>query len=550
MALPPFERTTRRLTAVLLLCLVPLVFLSAGCGGDGGPPPEGTPRAADGSEPAVGPDAPEQPAERGGPRRPGEPGGRPNVIVVMTDDQTVASVERAMPRTARLARTATAFSAAMVANPVCCPSRAGFLTGQYPRNNGVTRNFPGYPRLREKRNVLPSWLRRAGYATAHVGKFVNGYTYYGGSPGGLQPAPGWDEWYAMVRPFSYFDYALSVNGELRAYGDADRDYLTRVMTRQALDFIGRRSSRPGPFFLSVAPWAPHREVAGSFSRIPACRDAPIPDPRDAGRFATEPLPRPPSFAEADVADKPWFVRGRSLGERDVVELERSYRCRLEALGGVDRMMARIFQSLRRSGELERTAVIFTSDNGELQGEHRLDGKSLPYEESARVPLLIWLPGGTGSSGADRPQPPAIGAPVANIDLAPTILELARARPCVGPGRCRLLDGRSLLPLLEDGEWPRDRAILVSTREDDHGICGFEAVRTSEWTYARYRRERSVGGCTRPAFEELYQLGPDPYQLDNLLAGDGPEPAVAGRLRQRLARLDRCRGVDQGPRSCE
>jgi N-acetylglucosamine-6-sulfatase len=516
-------------------------LLSAGCGEDRGP-------ASQAASPTVG-DVEPAPS-RDGVGRPPEVRGRPNVIVVMTDDQTAPSVERAMPRTSRLAGTAAVFTSAIVANPVCCPSRAGFLTGQYPHNNGVASNFPGYPRLREKRNVLPAWLQRSGYATAHVGKFLNGYTYYRGKPGGLRPAPGWGEWYATVRPFSYFDYALSVNGRLRAYGDGDRDYLTRVMTRQALDFIERRSRRPGPFFLSVAPWAPHREVAGLFTRIPSCRDAPIPDPRDVDAFATERLPRPPSFAEPDASDKPWFVSRRTLGKRQVAELTRDYRCRLAALGGVDRMMARIFRTLRRSGELRNTAIIFTSDNGELQGEHRLDGKSLPYEEAARVPLLIWLPGSAGVSGEDSPRRATIAAPVANIDLAPTILDLADARPCLRRARCRQLDGRSLLPLLVDGEWPRDRAILVSSREGDHGICGFEAVRTSEWTFAQYRRERSGGGCRPPAFEELYELGSDPYQLDNLLADDGPEPPAAERLRQRLARLLRCRGTDGGPRSCE
>lgn len=533
---------TGRLRGLLALALL-LVVIAAGCNGgsdadtDDGPGATGEPTAAD-----VGGDSDVAPARDR--RR------RPNVIVVMTDDQTVASVERAMPRTARLARTATTFNSAIVANPVCCPSRAGFFSGQYPHNNGVSANFPGYPRLREKRSVLSAWLQRAGYATAHIGKFLNGYTYYRGRPGGLEPAPGWDEWYAMLRPFAYFDYALSVNGELRPYGDADRDYLTRVMTRQALDFIDRRAARPDPFFLSIAPWAPHREVADRFSRIRACRDAPIPDPRDAGAFESERLPRPPSFAESDVADKPWFVRRRSLERGRTAELERDYRCRLAALVAVDRMIARIFGALRRNGELGRTAVVFTSDNGELQGEHRLDGKSLPYEESARVPLLVWLPGSADGPAAGRSQPEAIDVPVANIDLAPTILDLAGARPCIGAGRCRRLDGRSLLPLLAGDGWPADRAILISSREGDHDVCGFEAVRTAEWTYARYRRDRPGGGCTPPAAEELYALASDPYELENLLGGEDPEPAEAERLRNRLARLLRCRGSGDGPRRCE
>jgi N-acetylglucosamine-6-sulfatase len=523
-----------------LSALVLAAALLGGCGGsDGGSAERGTP----------GPVAPPNGATSDSAAVPAD---RPNVIVVMTDDQTVASVDRAMPRTSRLARGATRFDSALVANPVCCPSRAGFFTGQYSHNNGVWRNFPGYPRLRGKSNLLPVWLRSAGYETAHVGKFMNGYTYYPGSPGGLDPAPGWDEWYVMLRPFSYFDYTLSVNGVPRTFGTADRDYLTRVMTGRAVDFIERRSRRPAPFFLSVAPWAPHREVAAQFARVRACRDAPIPDPRDAGTFASEPLPRPPSFAEPDARDKPWFIRGRSLDEDDVAELERDYRCRLGALGGVDRMMAAIFRTLRRTGELGSTAVIFTSDNGELQGEHRLDGKSLPYEEAARVPLLVWLPsGGWGGRGEDGP-PPVVDAPVANIDLAPTILDLAGARPCAERDGCRRIDGRSLLPLLGGGGWPEDRAILIASREGDHGACGFEAVRTRDWTYARYRRKRSGErrGCSEPVFEELYELGPDPFQLDNLLADQGPEPEVAAALRARLQRLLRCHGNGEGPRSCE
>ena len=166
----------------------------------------------------------------------GPPSDGPNIVVVMSDDQDAASLGQAMPRTKRLARTGTTFTDFVVTTPSCCPSRAAFITGEYGHNNGVLANVPGYPDLLQKENVLPAWLRRAGYRTAEFGKFMNGYENFATAMGALR-GPGWDHWEALLPPYAYFDYDLSINDVRRHFGVRDRDYVDRVLTRRALRFI-------------------------------------------------------------------------------------------------------------------------------------------------------------------------------------------------------------------------------------------------------------------------------------------------------------------------
>jgi N-acetylglucosamine-6-sulfatase len=381
---------------------------------------------------------------------------RPNIVVVATDDQDAASVNPpVMPHVTRLlGRHGTSFDDAVASGPLCCPSRATFLTGQYGHSNGVLWNNPGgYADLREKANTLPVWLERAGYRTAHVGRYLNGYRESVGDTN--RAAPGWNEWHTVLDPASYYSYVLRANGHAIHYGNRDHHHLTRVLTRAAVGVVERYAPSRAPLFLVVDHLAPHRSGVPS----PRCGTYPTPDPRDRDAFADEPLPMAPSFNEPDVADKPSFVRARpGISAAGVAEVTREHRCRLASLRSVDRGVARIYDALRAVGEHDDTVFVFTSDNGWLAGQHRVPGgKVLPYEESLRVPLLVRLP--------ERIRGPAplvrsSGAPVANIDLAPTLLELARARPCAPSGRCRVLDGRSLLPLLR-GRWGGGPAIGAS-----------------------------------------------------------------------------------------
>lgn len=446
------------------------------------------------------------------------PAARPNVVVLMTDDQTLRSM-RALPRTrALIGARGARFANAFVNNPRCCPSRATFLTGQYSHNHGVLTNGPpigGWQRLRGTSNWLPTWLRDAGYRTVHVGKFINHY----GRDDPREVPPGWDEWYATVDPttYRYYGYTVNENGTLRTYG-RDQDpffYSTDFTARRSAQIVERLAPAVQPFFLSVAFLAPHtggpREPGD-----PVGVGTPAVAPRHRGLFAGVSLPRPASFDEADVSDKPALMRRPRLSARSVSEIEQLYRQRLESLLAVDEAVERIVATLERTGELERTLIVFTSDNGYMAGEHRLPhGKAKPYEPAIRVPLLMRGPG--VSAGA---QPTQL---VTNADLAPTILDVARANA----GRPQ--DGRSLLPLTRDPRVGRQRPVLIEVAKG-RGMRT-TAIRTRRWLYAEHR-----GGA-----RELYDMATDPLQLHSLHAN----PAHAARralLARRLEALRRCRGV--------
>jgi arylsulfatase A-like enzyme len=438
---------------------------------------------------------------------------RPNVVVLMTDDQTLASLSVMGNVRRLLGGRGTTFERSFVSLSLCCPSRATFLTGQYAHNHGVLGNKPpegGYDKL-DTREWLPTWLQRAGYRTAHIGKFLNGYDASDGVP------PGWNEWYGSVDPSTYrfYGYTLNENGRLVTYG-ADRNpafYSTDFFARRASELITRVAPDPQPFFLSVAFLAPHSggpRDPGDPRGLPT----PSPAPRHRDRFAATPLPQPPSFNETDVSDKPLAIRTRPpIGAMRANAIQENHRQRLESLLSVDEAVASIMDTLRATGELDDTLVVFTSDNGFFHGEHRVaSGKVLAYEPSIRVPLLMRGPG--VPAGARRRQL------VTNADLAPTILDAAQARPAGRPQ-----DGRSLFPLLRDGgrEWGRDLLI--------EGVgTSFDAVRT-----LRYKLVQHASGE-----QELYDLRRDPHELQSLHA-DPRLAAVKGQLAARLSKLKDCSG---------
>jgi N-acetylglucosamine-6-sulfatase len=445
-----------------------------------------------------------------------QPDERPNVVVLMTDDQTLESM-RVMPGVRRtLAERGTTFTRSFVSFSLCCPSRATFLTGQYAHNHGVLGNRPplgGYGRL-DRNETLPVWLQRAGYRTMHVGKFLN---RYGIDLGPYHVPPGWDDWHGSVDPFTYHYYgtALNENGTLRSYPSR---YSTDLYADLAEDLIGRAAQGDRPFFLSVGFLAPHdggpRELDD-----PAGLVTPVPAPRHRDLFVGEPLPPSvrASFNEADMSDKPAYMRALpSIGPQLADAIAENHRQRLESLVAVDEAVVGITNALRADGELENTLIVFTSDNGFFHGEHRMPNeKMLVYEPSIRVPLIMRGP--AVPVGAERRQL------VTNADLAPTILDVADASPT------KPQDGRSLLPLLADPrlEWGRD--VLIEGAEG-FTVRGFEALRTYRYVYAEY------GTGER----ELYDLQRDPHELRSV--HDDPDYAsVQAELARRLSTLRVCAG---------
>jgi N-acetylglucosamine-6-sulfatase len=490
----------------------------------------------------------------------------PNVVVVVTDDQTLASYNDAtMPFVSGfMEEQGTTFTNAIATSPNCCPSRASIITGQYPHSHGVLSNRLGYTALRGKRSTLPVWLRRKGYTTAHIGKYLNGYAEFIETE--TQAAPGWDEWHTMLAP-RYYGYKLASNGRLIKRQNDDSDYSARVITKRATKMVRRYVPKAAPLFMAVDYYNPHTQGGGAGR----CASAARPDPIDEDRFVGEPLPQPPGFNEADVEDKPTFIRRLPLMNGEAIgAAELRYGCALASLASVDRGVEQIVAAISKRGELDKTAIVFLSDNGYFYGEHRLPSeKQQAFDEAIRVPLAVRWPVKKVPSA-----PTAVSEPVGNIDLAPTILELAKTRPCRGGRRCRVMDGRSLLPLVTGETWPAERVLGIEfdvseSRARRGSTCAFDGVRTPIDMYVEHKRvvsDPEEGICEPTNEAEQYQLAadpaygalpPDPFQLRNLtspLVPQSENPNVAARraeLDQLLDRMRDCSGIagrDPAPNS--
>jgi len=458
----------------------------------------------------------------------------PNFVVIMADDLEAQGIGRMPQLESLLTRQGTRFANSFVTTPLCAPSRASFLTGQYAHNHGVLSNgpprggFEAWHSLGRDASTIGVWLKAAGYRTALVGKYLNNYpstdteTY--------QP-PGWDEWIGVMldRRAELGFYTLNENGTIVNYSGRDPDnYQTDVLAAKAADFIRRAESNDAqPFFLFVGVSAPH---------LP-----PAPATRHEGEFGRLEAPRPSSFNEDDVRDKPgWVQRTRQLTTDEIEEIDDEYTDRQRTMLAVDEAIERLVRTLEETGELANTYVIFTSDNGIFQGEHRQTGKSAAYDEAIRVPLIVRGPGVPPNRSLDHL--------VGNIDLAPTFLALARA-PIPDTVEGRSLDALFGATPPATTAWRREllieylgasggsestgpvfraqdlRAMMVRSMPDYH------ALRTETHTYVEYVNVE----------KEMYDLRTDGQQLDNLMQLGG-DPTLAATLSSRLGVLKGCRGA--------
>jgi N-acetylglucosamine-6-sulfatase len=428
---------------------------------------------------------------------------RPNIVFILTDNQRWDTLA-GMPKVrSNLVDRGVKFSDALVENPWCCPSRASILTGQYSHTTGVYTNTSpdgGFPAFND-RSTIATWLRNSGYATALVGKYLNGYGSHLDRCRCTYIPPGWDRWVGLKQLRRYYDYSVNIDGDMSAYGSDASDYVTDVLATKADSFI-RSVSPTKPLFLYFAPTAPH---------LPA-----IPAPRHATAFADLRPWRPPSYNEANMADKPTYMRALPLltSSTNVDEFRRrQYR----SLLAVDDAVGRLIQALKDTGRLTNTMVIFASDNGYLWGEHRwkskVGGMVVPYDESLRIPLVIRFDRLTTDSRND-------GHLVANVDFAPTLADLAGVG---SPGA----QGTSLLPLLADTSVPWRKDLLIehvkgpgdSWEETVPTYCG---VRSKAFTYVVYATGE----------EELYDLSADRYQLTNVV----DDPSYASTVTAMRARV--------------
>jgi arylsulfatase A-like enzyme len=443
---------------------------------------------------------------------------QPNIIVVETDDQAEGMLQ-AMPTVeSHIIDRGVRFENSFVNFPLCCPSRATFLTGQYAHNHRVLSNRGGFQHFekRHHNNNLAVWLQRAGYRTALVGKYLNGF----GRNRHASVPQGWSRWFSVMAPKlqNVYDYNLDVNGRIVHFGSSVHDFKQDVFTRYAVQFLSNAASSRAPFFLWLTYTAPHNAGPNPSPRQPhGCGGAAKPAPRHAHAFDSAPLPMSPNFNEADVSDKPKQVRDlRPLDDAEIADLTRRYRCQLESLLSVDEGVHSVLDQLRADHELNDTYVIFTSDNGLFHGEHRVTGgKGMPYEESIRVPLAMRGPG--------IPHGATSSELAINADLAPTIVRLSRAR-----ARLRM-DGRSLLRFARNPTRRVPRALSIEARA--YAETGsYKGVRTQRYVYVRYATGES----------ELYDLRKDPYELENV-HGDPTYNRVEARLRALLKRIKSCSG---------
>ena len=437
---------------------------------------------------------------------------RPNIVVIETDDQTARSM-RFMPKVNSLIGDQGAtFKKNFVNYSLCCPSRSTFLTGQYMHNHRVLGNQApngGFGRFQalHGNNNLAVWLQRAGYYTALIGKYLNGYA-------DEPPVPaGWSEWHVGPEGYGVYNYPLNENGALVYYGQDPTDFKQDVFTYKAVNFVNRRAPLPRPFFLWLTYTAPHVGEPPNPNPPFNCQRAALPAPRHAHAFDSEPLPRPPNFNEPYVSDKPAAIRNLPrLTPGQITDIQRMYRCELESLLSVDEGVKKVVDALRAKGELANTVLIYTSDNGYFHGEHRIPkDKQHIYEESIRVPLEMRGPG--------IPQGVRVGSLAINADLAPTIVDLANADPGL------LMDGRSLIPVAQQPAIERGRKLLIEEPS-------FKAIRTERYMYAEHRTGE----------RELYDLKNDPFELVSRHSDPAYTP-VRKQLAAELQKLRSCAGLN-------
>ena len=393
---------------------------------------------------------------------------RPNVIVIVTDDQQYRTLSAMPTVSARLVGQGIRFTNSYVVNPTCCPSRASILTGNYAHTTGVYSNTTGFQQFDDSFTIATA-LDAAGYDTSLVGKYLNGYE-------GTYVPPGWDHWVGKTTGGGvYFNYHLSIDGQLHHYGTKARDYVTDVLSREAVSFVRDATD---PFFLYFAPNAPHTPAISA--------------PRYKGRFAHLRRFRPPSYDERDVGDKPDWIRRRPLlSKRKEHAIDTFRRKQYRSLLPVDDAMKTLLDVLEASGRLDDTMIVFTSDNGFLYGEHRLEGKAVPYEESIRVPFVIRY----GALGTDPRTVPELAL---NIDIAPTLAELAGVVSYDA-------EGRSLVPLLSlppPSNWRTDFLVEHRRHQTMPAYC---ELHTTSRVFVLYADGE----------KEFYNLDRDPYERENI-----------------------------------
>jgi arylsulfatase A-like enzyme len=421
-----------------------------------------------------------------------------NTVMIMVDDLPWFMMDF-LPMTKSLLGDGINFTSNIISTSTCCPSRSTTLSGLLPNHTGVLNNEApfGGATLFDHTKTFVNTLHQAGYQTGLFGKYLN-------EIGAMQPypyrAPGWDDFQAMkftgLPTNGYYNYYLFENGVAKYYKTTAAEYSTNLLLNRTLAFINRNGSSK-PFFAFYAPFAPHKPA--------------VPGPGDEHVYDGLVVPHLPNFNEADVSDKPTWIRNKAaLTATKQAELDQLYRDMAETLLSVDRAVAQIVQKLKDLNIFDNTLIMFVSDNGLSLGSHRWDLKECAYEECIRTPLIIHKPGSTVTGQQDDV--------VLNSDYAPTILDWMGVAPQWQ------MDGSSLLPYFSQADAPpiRQQGLIQVLARNFNENANFIGLRSADYTYARYRNGN----------EELYDLHADPYELTNLILNPN-YASVLGAMRATL-----------------
>jgi arylsulfatase A-like enzyme len=426
---------------------------------------------------------------------------RPNVLVIVTDDQRVGTFA-AMPQTRRwFGAGGTRFPNTFATTPLCCPSRASIMSGRYAHNHDVETNRSA-ARF-DERGSLQRYLQEDGYRTGIVGKFLNGWEgevrYF-------------DRWAIFIDPIRYYGARVNVGGRVQRVKRYSTDYVAEQAVSTLRSF---EASDAQPWYLYVAPFAPHD---------------PYQPKRTYRRERVGGWGGNPSVKERDRSDKPSWVRGKR--RQTTLEEGREIRAgQLRTLLSVDDLVRTLRRALGAMGEEQDTLAVFISDNGKHWGEHGLGGKQDPYTHSIRIPMYVRWPGRVPAGGDD----PRLAL---NVDVAATILDATgtKADPEYP------LDGRSLLQ-----NWDRHH-VYSENKFGGQGFPSWSTIRTHQDQYVEWYDE----DLETISFREYYDLTADPWQLTNLLGdadpANDPPPERLTELALSIARDRRCEGTT-GPGAC-
>jgi N-acetylglucosamine-6-sulfatase len=444
---------------------------------------------------------------------------RPNFVFVLTDDLAL-NLLPFMPNVQKMQKDGATFANYFVTDSLCCPSRTSIFTGRFPHNTGVFRNTGpdgGYNSFLSHGNDGTTYavsLASAGYRTAMLGKYLNGY-----EPAQNPPGSSWTNWAVAGNGYRNFDYQLNEDGKLTTHGEQPNDYMTDILSEIAQRLIF--DSEDKPFAIEIATFAPHAPY--------------VPAPRDSHSFPDLNAPRTPAFNVAPTADAPrWTRELKPLALDDISRIDVAFRKRAQSVLAIDKMVGDLRATVAAAGQSANTYFIFSSDNGYHMGEHRMmPGKMTAYDSDIHVPLIISGPGVTAGK--------VINEIAENVDIFPTLAELAYAPT---PSN---IDGRSLAPLLRGQPVEHWRSLALI---EHHGPLRepldpdmpaarsgnpptYEALRTTDAVYVEYQSGE----------REYHDIAADPDELLNRF------PSLADATKEALHKALLTASACHGPESC-